>query len=117
MIISLKFGKILSIYQKSKIIDIVVSGKGVIPYEKIETIDLLQLVLEDGIFFSKDEFFSTLKGKSVDDESYENSKQLFILLKMRNLSDLNDLYNAQDVILLLEMIENRFQSMQETTGL
>ena len=35
---------------------------------------------------------------------------------MRNLSDLNDLYNAQDVILLLEMMENRFQSMQEKSG-
>ena len=67
-------------------------------------------------FFTKDEFFSTLKGKGVDNESYENSKQLFILLKMRNLSDLNDLYNAQDVILLLEMMENRFQTMQDTTG-
>ena len=111
-----KVCKNLSIYQKSKILDIVVSGKGVIPYEKIETIDSLQLVPENGIFFSKDEFFSTLKGKSVDDESYENSKQLFILLKMRNLSDMNDLYNVQDVILPLEMIENRFHSMQETTG-
>ena len=30
---------------------------------------------------------------------------------MRDLSDLNDLYNAQDVILLLEIIENRFQAM------
>ena len=67
-------------------------------------------------FFSKDEFFSTLKGKNVDDESYENAKKLFILLKMRNLSDLNDLYNAQDVIILLEIIENRFQSMQDKSG-
>ena len=41
---------------------------------------------------------------------------MFISLKMRNLSDLNDLYNAQDVIILLEMIENRFQSMQDKTG-
>ena len=32
---------------------------------------------------------------------------------MRNLSDLNDLYNVQDVIILLEMMENRFQSMPE----
>ena len=32
---------------------------------------------------------------------------------MINLSDLNDLYNAQDVIILLEIIENRFQSMQD----
>ena len=31
---------------------------------------------------------------------------------MRNLSDLNDLYNARNVILLLEIIENRFQEMQ-----
>ena len=35
---------------------------------------------------------------------------------MRNLSDLNDLYNAQDIIILLEMIENRFQSMQDKMG-
>ena len=67
-------------------------------------------------FFQKMNFFSTLKGKNVDDESYENAKNLFILLKMRNLSDLNDLYNAQDVIILLEIIENRFQSMQDKTG-
>ena len=80
---------------------------------QIESIDSLEITPEDGIFFSKDEFFSTLKGNMVDDESYENSKKLYILLKMRNLSDLNDLYNAQDVIILLEMMENRFQSMQE----
>ena len=65
------------------------SGKGVILYEKILTKDSLSIKPEDGIFFTKDEFFSTLKGKGVDNESYENSKQLFILLKMRNLSDLN----------------------------
>ena len=76
----------------------------------------LQITPEDGIFFSKAEFFSTLKGKMVDDESYENSKKLYILLKMRNLSDLDDLYNAQDFIILLEGMENRFQSMQEKSG-
>ena len=41
---------------------------------------------------------------------------MFILLKMWNLSDLNDLYNAEDVILLLEIIENRFQEMQNECG-
>ena len=84
--------------------------------KKIETIDSLSIKPEDGIFFSKDEFFSTLKGKNVDDESYENAKKLFVLLNMRNLSSLNDLYNAQDVIILLEIIENTFQSMQDKTG-
>ena len=71
---------------------------------------------EDGIFFSKEEFFSTLKGQAVNDEDYENSKKLFVLLKMRNLSDLNYLYNAQDVILLLEIIKNRFKEMQDECG-
>ena len=102
--------------QRNKIIEIIVSGKGVIPYEKIETIYSLTSKPEDGIFFSKDEFFSTLKGKNVDNECYGNAKQLFILLKMRDLSDLNDLYNAQDVIILLEIIKNKFQTMQDKTG-
>ena len=35
---------------------------------------------------------------------------------MRNLGDLNDLYNTQDVILLCEILESRFQAMQNTYG-
>ena len=106
----------MSLDQKNMVIEIIVSGKGVIPYEKIETIDSLSIKPGDGIFFSKDEFFSTIKGKNVDDESYENAKKLFVLFKMRNLSNLNDLYNAQDIIILSEIIENRFQLMQDKTG-
>ena len=94
--------------QREVVLEIIVNGKGVIPYEKINSIDSLGITPEDGIFFSKDEFFITLKGQAVDSEAYENSKKLFLLLKMRNLSDLNDLYNEQDVILLLEMTENGF---------
>ena len=111
-----KVWKELSSDQKNKVIKIIIGGKGINPYEKIESIDSLQITPEVGIFFSKDEFFSTLKGKMVDDESYENPKKLYILLKMRNLSDLNDLYNLQDVITLLEMMEYRFQSIQEKSG-
>ena len=33
---------------------------------------------------------------------------------MRHLGDLNDLYNVQDVILLSEIIENRFETMHKT---
>ena len=101
--------------ERKKIIDIVVSGKGITPYEKIETIDSLSRKPENGVFFTKDEFYSTLKGESVDELSYENAKTLFLSLRMRDLSDLNDLYNAQDVILLLEIIENRFQQIQDMT--
>ena len=79
-------------------------------------IDALQKEPEDGIFFSKEEFYSPLKGQAINDDNYENSKKLFILLKMPNLSDLNDLHNAQDVILLQEIIESRFQEMQNECG-
>ena len=35
---------------------------------------------------------------------------------MRNLGDRNDLYNTHDVILLCEILESRFQAMQNTYG-
>ena len=35
---------------------------------------------------------------------------------MRNLGDMNDLYNTQDVILLCEVIETRFQLMHDMYG-
>ena len=108
--------KELYVHEKSKVIDIIVSGKGIIPYEKVETINSLSSKPENGVFFTPDEFFSSLKGESVDQTSYENSKTLYLTLKMRDLSDLNDLYNAQDVIILLEIIENRFQKISEMVG-
>ena len=37
--------------QKIQVLKIIASGKGVIPYEKIDVIDALQKEPEDGIFF------------------------------------------------------------------
>ena len=71
----------------------------------------------DNEFWEKREFFSEIKLSAVDDESYENSKYLYQLLKMRNLSDLNDLYNIQDVILLTEIIESQFKQCRILTVL
>ena len=48
--------KNLHFVERNKIIDIVVSGKGIIPYEKIETINSLAMKPENGVFFTKDEF-------------------------------------------------------------
>ena len=45
-------------------------------------------------FFFKRWVYSTLKGKAVSDEEYKNPKNLYTLLKMRDLSDLNDLCNT-----------------------
>ena len=43
-------------------------------------------------------------------------QNIFTKHKMRNLGNMNDLYNAQDVILLCEIIENHFQAMNNTYG-
>ena len=32
---------------------------------------------------------------------------------MRNLNDMNDLYNVQDVILIFEVVENKFEQMYQ----
>ena len=57
-------------------------------------------------------FFSELKNKSALNEEYEDAKILFKKLKRRNLNNINDLYNAQNVILLRETFKNRAQIMQ-----
>ena len=65
-------------------------------------------------FWEKTDLYSNLKQSNDDD--YENSKYLYHTLKMRHLGDLNDLYNVQVVILLSEIIENRFKTMHKTYG-
>ena len=60
-------------------------------------------------FLQKTNFFSTLKRKCVVDKEYANSKFLYTTLKMRDMSDLNDLYNAQYVILLCEILKIGFK--------
>ena len=62
------------------------------------------------------EFYSNLKQREVTDNDYESSFYLYKILKMQNLGDMNDLYNAQDVILLCEIGENRFQFMHDQSG-
>ena len=74
------------------------------------------LTPENNVFFEKTEFYSDLKQKAVSDSGYENSFYLYRTLKMRNLGDINDFYNAQDVILLCEIGKNRFQFMQDRYG-
>ena len=46
----------LSDSQKRQVLNIIVSRKGVIPYEKINSINGLSLKPENRFFFSKDEF-------------------------------------------------------------
>ena len=100
---------------KEKILDIVSKGKGALHYEKIINVNSLETILEKE-FFDHTEFYSKLNGCNISFEIYENMRYLYTILKMRNLGDMNDLYNMQDVILLCEIIENRFEKMHKKFG-
>ena len=105
----------LLINKKNKILEIIAQWNGVIPYETIVEMESF-FIKPDKDFWEKSEFFSELKLSTVNNEDYENSKYLYETLKMRNLCDLNDLYNTEDVILLTEIIESRFQAMHDAYG-
>ena len=66
--------------------------------------------------FEKTEFYSDLKQKAVNDSDDVSSFYLCRTLKMKNLGDMNDLYNDQDVVLLCVIGENRFQFMHDRYG-
>ena len=51
-----KVWKELSSDQKNKVIEIITGGKGIIPYEKIESIDSLQIIPEDNLSFLRMNF-------------------------------------------------------------
>ena len=66
--------------------------------------------------FKKREFYSDLKQRAVSDSDYQSSFFLYKTLKMQNLGDMNDSFNAQDFILLCEIGENRFQFLDDQYG-
>ena len=60
---------------KNQVFGYLCRGKGVIPYEKIETFDDLDCVPKDE-FFNKAEFSSSLRNEIISDEDYENVKKI-----------------------------------------
>ena len=113
------FGNIWRILEekgKDKVLDLIAERKGVMPYEKIVTFESLCKKPEKD-FYDYTEFYSSLKDSNISVAAYENCKYLFKILKMRNLGDLNDLYNMQDVILLCEIIKIVFSKCKKSLDL
>ena len=81
-------------------------GKGVILHEKTKCYSDFEARPEPGKFFKKIEFYSLLKHEITSVAGYENVKIFYELMRMRNLSDLNEIYNMQDTMLLCEIFEN-----------
>ena len=81
-------------------------------YEKIIGTNSLDIVPKKD-FFDASEFYSNLKNKWIAKSDFETGKYLWVNSKMRNLNNMNDLCNVQDVILLSEIVEKRFEQMYQ----
>ena len=86
------------------------------PYEEITSSTSLFSAPKNAFFPSKTEFYSDLNQTVVSDEEYENLKFLYLTLRMRNLSYMNDLYNAQNVIIICGIIGEWFEIMYSPYG-
>ena len=76
------------------------SGKGCFPYEVVTGFDSLFATPEDGDFWDISTFYSKLQDEGISQKKWEGCQKLHKTLKMRNLSDFNDIYNIQDAFIL-----------------
>ena len=91
--------------QEKWVLDFLVSGKGMIPYQMITKFSSLEIKPKDD-FFEKKDFYLSLKGKDISTE-YENVKKFFKLLRLKTLGDLNRIYNFQNTLILCEIFKQR----------
>ena len=104
--------KSLTDEEKIFLLDYFSERKGVIPYERLKSYEDLDAESEGG-FFAKTEFFSSLKNKIILDADYENVKKFWQILRLKKLSELNNIYNFQDTIILCEIFENGAKEMMK----
>ena len=83
------------------------SGKGCFPYEVVTGFASLSATPENGDFWNIETFYSKLREEQMSQKEWEGCRKLFKVLKMRNLSDFNDIYNIQDVFILGVILEYR----------
>ena len=89
------------------------TGKGTIPYEMITRYDSLDISPEDGNFFLLHHFYSHLKDIVMTREEYDNVKKFYRTLKLKDLAELNKIYNIQDTVTLCEIFEQRSSHLQK----
>ena len=92
------------------------SGKGYFPYESVTGFNSLSVTPDDGDFRIIEKFYSRLKDEGISQKERESCRKLYKILRMRNLSDFNDVYNIQDVYILSVILEYRWQKIKEATG-
>ena len=99
--------------QQDWILDYLTSGKGIIPYQTITSLDSLEMTPKDGDFFDKEDFYSSLEEKNISDQEYSDVKNFFKLMRMKTLGEMNKIYNIQDTLILCEIFEQRSVLLQK----
>ena len=98
--------------EKKWVLDYLSFGKGTIPHELITDFDSLNIVPDKG-FYLPHQFYSSTKDSTISEEEYENVQKFYTTLKLKNLGELNHIYNFQDTIILCEIFEQRSPRLQE----
>ena len=75
------------------VLDYLSTGKGTMAYEMITRYDSLDISPDNGKFFLPQNFYSSLKDDIMTLEEYENVKKFYLTMKLKNLRELNQIYN------------------------
>ena len=75
--------------------------------------DSLDVSPEEGNFFLLPHFYSSLKDTIMTREEYDNVKKFYQTLKLKDLGELNKIYNFQDTVILCEIFEQRSSHLQK----
>ena len=73
----------------------------------------MDITPNDGIFSLPHHFYSDLKDDVMTPEEYENIKKFYQTMKLKNLGELNKIYNFQDTIILCEIFEQHSEHLQK----
>ena len=106
----------LSEEDRTFVLDYLCSVKGCFPYEVVTGLNSPSVKPDIGDFWSIETFCSRLRDEVISQKEWEGCRRLYKILRMRNLSDFNDIYNIQDVYILGVILEYRWQKIKDSTG-
>ena len=75
--------------------------------------DSLNIKPEEGKFFEPHNFYSSLKDTTMADEEYQDVKKSYQTMILKDLGELNKIYNFQDTIILCEISDQRSDHLQK----
>ena len=85
------------------------SGKSCFPYKAVTGFNSLSSIPENWNLWQIEMFYSRLHDEGISQKQWEGCGKLCKLLKMRNLSDFNNIYNIQDIYIMGVILEYRWQ--------